>query len=53
VEQALGQVVGYTTCWDNIDFSKISQIAVRMGSQSIDLPIYNNLEQMDIDAFVN
>jgi ribosomal protein L1 len=51
VEQALGQVLGYTTCWDSIDFSKVCQIAVRMGSESIDLPVYNSLESMDIDAF--
>lgn len=53
VEEALGQVLGYTTCWDKIDFQKVAQVAVRMGSQSIDLPVYNNLETMDVDAFVN
>ena len=53
VEAALGQVLGYTTCWESIDFGKVCQIGVRMGSESIDLPVYNSLEQMDIDAYVN
>ena len=53
VEAALGQVLGYTTCWESIDFSKVCQIGVRMGSESIDLPVYNSLEKMDIDAYVN
>ena len=53
VEEALRQVLAYTSCWDKIDFQKVAQVAVRMGSQSIDLPVYNNLETMDVDAFVN
>ena len=49
--QCLGQVLGYTTCWDNIDFGKISQITLRVGN-SIELPVYNHLEEADIDAYM-
>ena len=51
-EQALGQILGYTCCWDQIDFSKVCQISVRVGD-SIELPVYNNFEQEDLDAYMS
>jgi ribosome biogenesis protein UTP30 len=52
MEAALGQAVGYTTCWDGIAFSQVSQVGLRISSHPIDLPVYNNLEQSDIDAYM-
>ena len=50
VETALSSVLGYVTCWDSIDFEKLSQMTIRVGD-SIELPVYNHLEKADIDAY--
>ena len=52
IEASLSSALGYVTCWDDIDFGKVSQMTVRVGD-SIELPIYNHLDQADIDAFMN
>lgn len=50
-EGALGQILGYTCCWDMIDFTQISQISVRVGD-SMELPVYNHLSAADLDAYM-
>ena len=50
-EIAIANALGYVTCWDNIEFGKVSQMTMRIGD-STELPIYNHLEKADIDAYM-
>jgi hypothetical protein len=51
VESALGQALGYVTCWDNLGFDHVSQMSLRVGD-SIELPFYNHFDQRDVDAYM-
>ena len=46
-------MVAYIGCWDLFGFEKVSQVSLRLatGKDVIELPIYNNLDQMDVDAY--
>ena len=52
VEVALSSALGYVTCWDAIDFGKLSQMTIRIGD-SIELPVYSHLEKVDLDAYMS
>jgi len=51
IESSLGEVLGYTCCWDGIDFSDVAQISLRIGD-SIELPVYNHFDQESLDAYM-
>lgn len=51
VETSLSNALGYTCCWDNIDFSAVCQITLRVGD-SIELPVYNFFSQKELDAYM-
>lgn len=47
--QALGQAIAYATVHDEIDFERVCQISMRVGS-SPELPVYNHFSQDDMEA---
>lgn len=49
--QALGQAVAFATVHDEIDFDAISQITLRLGQASPELPVYNHLSAEDLAAY--
>lgn len=50
-ESALGQILGYTCCWDSIDFNSVCQISVKVGD-SIELPVYNFFTPAELNAYM-
>lgn len=54
MDSCLGHALAHVTCWDEIDFSKVCQISLKISSANgIELPVYNSLAKEDIDAYMN
>ena len=51
VETVLGNMLGNLCCWDNIDFSRVTQISLKVGD-GVDLPVYNHFSSEEIDAYM-
>ena len=51
VENALPYALGYITAHDDIKFSKIQSISLKVG-ESPELPIFNQLQQSEILAYL-
>lgn len=49
----MGEMVAYVGCWEDIGFEKVSQASLRLmaGKEMVELPIYSNLDDMDVDAY--
>ena len=52
IEQVLPYALSYVCAHDDIKFSSIQQISVKVG-ESPELPIFNQLEKSDILSFIH
>jgi ribosomal protein L1 len=51
-ETALGHILGYVCCWDQIAFENVSCVSIS-SCDTIELPVYNHFTKEEINAFMS